>query len=114
MSHSEIARSSTTPSDSRPFSSGIACMSATHRTLSAVADITVIEYTIRRSPRARRVRVTVDATAAVEVVLPRGAPERAAASAVAELSPWIERRLREARRAKAAISARGATLPYLG
>ncbi len=72
------------------------------------------DYSIRRSDRARRVRVTVDATRGVEVVLPRRAPERAAAAAVAELTPWIERRLREAGRVRAAVAARGATVPYLG
>jgi len=35
-----------------------------------------IPYSIRRSPRARRVSVTVDASTGVEVVLPRRAPER--------------------------------------
>src|SRR5215212_2009635 len=42
------------------------------------------DYRIRRSPRARRVRVSVDGTGEVEVVLPRRAPERAAAQAVRE------------------------------
>ncbi|HEX3517676.1 MAG TPA: hypothetical protein VHT29_01430, partial [Solirubrobacteraceae bacterium] len=58
-----------------------------------------IHYTIRRSARARRVRVTVHAHSGVEVVLPTRAPERAAAAAVRELRPWIERRLDEAHRA---------------
>src|SRR5207249_1070547 len=39
---------------------------------------------------------------------------RAAAAAVAELRPWIERRLREAERALAAVAARAGTVPYLG
>ena len=39
-----------------------------------------MDYTIRRSPRARRVRVSVDGSGEVEVVLPRRAPERAAAA----------------------------------
>ncbi len=73
-----------------------------------------ISYTVRRSARARRVRVNVHAHAGVEVVLPARAPERAAAAAVSELRPWIERRLEEAREALARVSARGATLPYLG
>jgi predicted metal-dependent hydrolase len=55
-----------------------------------------IPYTVRRSPRARRVRVRVDAHEGVEVVLPARAREREAAAAVRELRPWIERRLREA------------------
>jgi predicted metal-dependent hydrolase len=82
--------------------------------MSAAADHdTQIPYTVRRSSRARRVRVNVHAHAGVEVVLPARAPERAAASAVVELRPWIERRLAEARAAMAAVSARAGTLPYL-
>lgn len=74
-----------------------------------------IPYTVRRSPRARRVRVNVHADAAVEVVLPARAPERAAAAAVSELAPWIERRLAHARQTLALLAARGraGTLPYL-
>jgi len=81
---------------------------------SASADSSEIAYTVRRSPRARRVRVTVDARAGVEVVLPNRAPERAAAAAVSELRPWIERQLEDARRALAQVAERGGTVPYLG
>jgi predicted metal-dependent hydrolase len=73
-----------------------------------------IEYTVRRSSRARRVRVNVRAHTEVEVVLPSRAPERAAAAAVRELAPWIERRLSEGRRALAHLAARAGTVPYLG
>jgi len=73
-----------------------------------------IAYTVRRSERARRVRVSVDAHAGVEVVLPSRAPERAAAAAVSELRPWIERRLHEARLALARVAQRDGTVPYLG
>jgi predicted metal-dependent hydrolase len=73
-----------------------------------------IAYTVRRSERARRVRVTVDAARGVEVVLPRRAPEREAAAAVRELGPWIDRRLAELERAREAVAARGDTVPYLG
>jgi len=72
-----------------------------------------IDYTVRRSDRARRVRVNVSAHAGVEVVLPARAPERAAAAAVSELRPWIERRLREAAAVREHIAARGSRLPYL-
>ena len=58
-------------------------------------------------------RVTVDATRGVEVVLPRRAPEREAAAAIRELRPWIERRVRELDRARQAVAARANTLPYL-
>ncbi len=78
-----------------------------------------IPYTIRRSPRARRVRVNVHTHAerravAVEVVLPARAHERAAAAAVQELRPWIERRLAQAHAALARVAERGGTVPYLG
>jgi predicted metal-dependent hydrolase len=73
-----------------------------------------IPYSVRRSTRARRVRVNVNAHTGVEVVLPARAPERAAAAAVTELRPWIEKRLREAEDVRARIAARAGTLPYLG
>jgi predicted metal-dependent hydrolase len=76
--------------------------------------VTDIEYTVRRSSRARRVRVNVRAHNEVEVVLPSRAPERAAAAAVRELTPWIERRLSEGRRTLAHIAERAGTVPYLG
>ncbi len=73
-----------------------------------------IAYSVRRSERAQRVRVTVDPTGGVEVVLPRRAPARDAAAAVIELRPWIERRMAELERARALVAARGGTVPYLG
>jgi predicted metal-dependent hydrolase len=72
-----------------------------------------IPYSVRRSDRARRVRVTVDQRG-VEVVLPRRAPEREAVAAIMELRPWIERRVAELERARATIAARGDSVPYLG
>jgi predicted metal-dependent hydrolase len=72
-----------------------------------------IPYSVRRSASASRVRVNVHAHTGVEVVLPARAPDRAALAAVRELRPWIERRLREAERARALLSARAGTLPYL-
>jgi predicted metal-dependent hydrolase len=71
-------------------------------------------YAVRRSDRARRVTVRVLPGGDVEVVLPRRAPARAAAAAVAELAPWIERRLADAARSRAAVAARGDAVPYLG
>ena len=73
-----------------------------------------LPYRVRRSDRARRVRVTVDARGVVEVVLPRRAPQSAAPAAIAELAPWIERRRAEASAVRETIAARGATVPYLG
>jgi predicted metal-dependent hydrolase len=87
------------------------------RTLSGVGiseGTSEIQYTVRRSSRARRVRVNVRAHTNVEVVLPAHAPERAAAAAVRELAPWIERRLSEGRQALARVAERAGTVPYLG
>jgi predicted metal-dependent hydrolase len=74
----------------------------------------VAEYRIRRSPRARRVRVTVDADGSVTVTLPRRAPDKAAAEAVEELAPWIARRRRTLARAAAEVARPAGTVPYLG
>jgi predicted metal-dependent hydrolase len=73
-----------------------------------------IEYTVRRSARARRTRVSVDAHRGVEVILPQRAHHREASAAIVELRPWIERRLREMERVREAVAARAGTLPYLG
>jgi hypothetical protein len=73
-----------------------------------------VQYTVRRSDRARRVRVVVEPTGAVEVVQPRRAAVREAAAAVEELRPWIDRRLAEAGALRARLAARGDGLPYLG
>lgn len=73
-----------------------------------------IDYTVRRSDRARRVRVTVHPRGEVEVVLPRRARDREAAAAIEELRPWIERRLAEAVVVRERIAERGATVPFLG
>ena len=72
------------------------------------------EYRIRRSPRARRVRVTVEPDGGVTVTLPRRSPERAAAEAVAELAPWIARRRRALAHAVAELQRPAGTVPYLG
>jgi predicted metal-dependent hydrolase len=91
-------------------------MSRQDRTLPAVSALPDNEfaYHVRRSDRARRVRITIDRTGTVEVVLPRRLPLRAAEDAVCELRPWIERRLVEVGRQQAAVLARGDTVPYLG
>jgi predicted metal-dependent hydrolase len=73
-----------------------------------------LDYTIRRSPRARRVRVAVDANAGVQVTLPARAREREAAVAVAELRPWIERRIAEVRAARERLAVPAGHVPYLG
>jgi predicted metal-dependent hydrolase len=76
--------------------------------------VSEIAYSIRRSERARRVRVSVDAERGVEVVLPRRARRGDADAAVRELRPWIERRLRELERARAELGAREGVVFYLG
>lgn len=58
--------------------------------------------------------MNVHAQTGVEVVLPRHAPERAAELALAELRPWIERRLAEIARVRRELAARAGTVPYLG
>jgi predicted metal-dependent hydrolase len=73
----------------------------------------VTEYTLRRSPRARRVRVSVESDGGVQVTLPRQAPLKAADEAVRELAPWIERRRRALARAAAEVARTPGTVPYL-
>ena len=72
------------------------------------------DYQVRRSTRARRVRVTVDPDGEVVVTLPRRAPAKAAAEAVVELAPWIARRRRALAGAAAAVAGPAGTVPYLG
>jgi predicted metal-dependent hydrolase len=73
-----------------------------------------LPYRVRRSDRARRVRVLVDPHLGVEVVLPRRSPASAAPAAIAELRPWIEARLAAGQAVRDAVAARGPTVPYLG
>jgi predicted metal-dependent hydrolase len=76
--------------------------------------VSEIAYSVRRSDRARRVRVSVDPHAGVEVVLPRGARAREADAAVRELAPWIERRLHAFAQARAELGTREGEVPSLG
>jgi predicted metal-dependent hydrolase len=71
-------------------------------------------YRIRRSDRARRVRVSVDGNGEIEVVLPRRSPERHAEEAVRQLRPWIERRRRAVATAALEVGRAPGTVPYLG
>jgi predicted metal-dependent hydrolase len=73
-----------------------------------------IPYRIRRSPRARRVRVSVDAEAGVEVLLPARAREREAAAAMRELGPWVRRRLAQIARVQGELGLGPGIVPYLG
>jgi len=112
MSRSAASRSATDAVRSASVGSGNDGMSALDRTLN-LCGMTEIDYRVRRSERARRVRVNVDAEG-VEVVLPRRAAEREAAAAIRELEPWIRRRVRELQRAQQTVAARGEAVPYLG
>ena len=71
-------------------------------------------FAIRRSQRARRVRVSVEGDGAVVVTLPRRASERDAVAAVRELAPWIERRRRTLARVQSEVALPPGTVPYLG
>jgi predicted metal-dependent hydrolase len=73
-----------------------------------------LEYTIRRSPRARRIRVKVDPHDGVEVVIPERATKKEAQAAIAELRPWIDRRMAEAEQARARLASPPGTVPFLG
>jgi predicted metal-dependent hydrolase len=73
-----------------------------------------LEYTIRRSPRARRVRVRVDPYECIEVVIPQRATKREAQGAIRELRPWIDKRLHEASKARQRLEAPPGTVPFLG
>src|SRR3954467_4802466 len=88
--------------------------SCTVQSAMAVIMAVVTEYTLRRSPRARRVRVSVESDGAVLVTVPRRAPARAADEAVRELAPWIARRRRALARAQAEVARTPGTVPYLG
>ena len=70
---------------------------------------------IRRSDRARRVRVSVDPEKGVEVVLPRRAPEQAAArGGASSCGRGSSGACARSSAARAAVAARGGTVPYLG
>ncbi len=73
-----------------------------------------LPYTIRRSARARRVRITVSGDGEVVVTLPKRASERRAAEAVRELRPWNDRRRAALASAAEEVARAPGTLPYLG
>ena len=79
--------------------------------------MSTIAYRIRRSPRARRARILVDAEG-VEVVVPRRFPLREVEPFVEEKRDWIERTLRRMQQTELefppARLAHGGEVPYLG
>ena len=76
-----------------------------------------LEYTIRRSDRARRARIVVNPSG-VEVVVPRRMALRHVEPFVEEKRPWIERTLRRFREAELSAPPveleHGGVVPYLG
>jgi predicted metal-dependent hydrolase len=76
-----------------------------------------IEYTVRRSSRARYARIVVD-SGRVEVVLPQRMALRHVPPLVEEKRRWIERTLRRFRQAEQALPAPllcdGGAVPFLG
>jgi predicted metal-dependent hydrolase len=70
-------------------------------------------YTIRRSARARHVRLRIERDGELVVVLPEGAPEEHAASAVRELEPWVAGRRRKLLEARRALALDPGTVPLL-
>ena len=74
-----------------------------------------VPYRIRRSDRARRIRVSVGNDGQVEVVLPRRSPERHAEEAVEQLGA-VDRAApaRGRARGRRTWGARAGTVPYLG
>jgi predicted metal-dependent hydrolase len=79
--------------------------------------VSAIPYAVRRSDRARRVRIQVSADG-VEVVVPRRMSMRQVEPFVAEKRPWVERTLRRLRQAASerppARLEHGGEVPYLG
>jgi predicted metal-dependent hydrolase len=84
--------------------------------MSAPGAAAPFDYSIRRSDRAKRVRVRVDPRdGAVEVVLPKRAAAREAERAVEELRGWIVKQRARVARTRERLSAREpGTVPYLG
>jgi predicted metal-dependent hydrolase len=72
-----------------------------------------IEHRVRRSTRARRVRVSVGADGVAEIVLPSRAPAREADAALRALEPWVRRRLRALDRARGDLGWEPGGLPLL-
>lgn len=75
-------------------------------------------YTVRRSKRARRIRLRVDMSGAVEVVLPTRAPLREAAPFVKQHAEWLHRTLARFEQMRAARAtqqrATAGTVSYRG
>ena len=64
------------------------------------------QYTVRRSDRAQRARLTVSEAGEAVVVLPRRAPLREAAMLVEQHADWLDRHIARVRRERAALAER--------
>jgi predicted metal-dependent hydrolase len=64
-----------------------------------------LEYTLRRSHRARRLRVTIDPTRGVIVTIPVRGAIRAVEAFLREREPWLRRHLRAQERQRARVAA---------
>jgi predicted metal-dependent hydrolase len=71
------------------------------------------DWSIRRSAKATRIKVTVDADGVV-VTLPESAPDKTALKAVTKLESWIVDRLADREEANQSVAARGNAVPWLG
>lgn len=72
-----------------------------------------VAYTVRRSSRARYVRLRIERDGELQVVLPRGASEEDAERAVRELAPWVQRRREQMAAARRALAVDPGTVPFL-
>lgn len=71
------------------------------------------QFTVRRSPRARRVRVRVEPDGSLLVTLPQAAKGSEADEAIAQLEGWIASRRAKLQQARNALVRPAGTLPYL-
>ena len=72
------------------------------------------QFTVRRSPRARRVRVRIEPDGSLLVTLPQAAKASEADDAIAQLGDWIAQRRENLQLARSALARPPGTLPYLG
>ena len=70
-------------------------------------------YTVRRSARARHVRLRMERDGALVVVLPEGVGEDHAERAVRELEPWVAARRRRLAEAERELAVEPGTVPFL-
>lgn len=72
------------------------------------------QFTVRRSTRARRVRVRIEPDGSLLVTLPQAAKASEADDAIAQLEDWIAERRAKLELARSAVARPPGTLPYLG